>query len=97
MGGLPFRMAFFTICCATISPWLRFTVLPPIRATTVLQNSRIRISPKLARSFGPTGNSLRSSAALRRQLEPALPNACSSVVRVASASGVPSATSRTTI
>jgi hypothetical protein len=53
MGGLPFRMAFFTICCATISPWLRFTVLPPIRATTVLQNSRIRISPKLARSFGP--------------------------------------------
>jgi hypothetical protein len=73
MGRLPFRMAFFTICCPTISPWLRFTVLPPIRATTVLQNSRIRISPKLARSFGPTGNSLRSSAALRRQLEPPTP------------------------
>ena len=62
MGGLPFRMAFFTICCATISPWLRFTVLPPIRATTVLQNSRIRISPKLP---GPSARPVTASVPRR--------------------------------
>jgi hypothetical protein len=36
MGGLPFRVAFFTICCATISPCDFLAVLPFMTAVTVL-------------------------------------------------------------
>jgi hypothetical protein len=73
MGGLPFRMAFFTIAvrrsrlgCAS----------PSCRPNWRPRSCRTPASGFRQSWPGPsarlTGNSLRSSAALRRQLEPAL-------------------------